>query len=45
MNFAEAVNSAGGSILGEDGKPSVNTPEAAEGPEPARQLVQGRHHP
>ena len=30
-NFAEAVQSAGGTILGEDGKPTVNTPEAAKG--------------
>jgi multiple sugar transport system substrate-binding protein len=31
VNFAEAVNSAGGVIVGEDGKPNVNTPEAASG--------------
>lgn len=30
-NFAEAVNSAGGSIIGENGKPTVNTPEAKQG--------------
>ena len=30
-NFAEAVQSAGGTILGDDGKPAVNTPEAAKG--------------
>ncbi len=31
VNFAEAVNSAGGVILGDDGKPNVNTPEATKG--------------
>ena len=31
VNFAEAVNSAGGSIVDKDGKPSVNTPEAKAG--------------
>ncbi len=31
VNFDEAVNSAGGTILGDDGKPAVNTPEAAKG--------------
>jgi len=31
VNFAEAVNSAGGVILGPDGKPNVNTPEATKG--------------
>jgi multiple sugar transport system substrate-binding protein len=31
VNFAEAVNSAGGVIVGEDGKPNVNTPEATKG--------------
>jgi multiple sugar transport system substrate-binding protein len=31
VNFAEAVNSAGGVIVGEDGKPNVNTPEAQKG--------------
>ena len=31
VNFAEAVNSAGGKIVGEDGKPTVNTPEAQKG--------------
>ena len=31
VNFAEAVDSAGGSIIAEDGKPSVSSPEAAEG--------------
>ena len=30
-NFAEAVNSAGGAILNEEGKPTVNTPEAVAG--------------
>ena len=30
-NFAEAVNSAGGAILGEDGKPTVNSAEAVAG--------------
>ena len=31
MNFAEAVNGAGGVIVGDDGKPNVNTPEATKG--------------
>jgi multiple sugar transport system substrate-binding protein len=30
-NFAEAVNGAGGVIIGDDGKPNVATPEAAKG--------------
>jgi trehalose/maltose transport system substrate-binding protein len=31
VNFSEAVQSAGGSILDDSGKPTVNTPEAKEG--------------
>jgi multiple sugar transport system substrate-binding protein len=31
VNFAEAVNSAGGVIVGTDGKPNVATPEAQKG--------------
>lgn len=31
VNFSEAVNSAGGHVTGENGKPDVDTPEAAEG--------------
>ena len=31
VNFAEAVNGAGGVIVGEDGKPNVATPEATKG--------------
>jgi multiple sugar transport system substrate-binding protein len=31
VNFAEAVNGAGGVILGPDGKPNVATPEATKG--------------
>ncbi|MGO1972970.1 MAG: ABC transporter substrate-binding protein [Propionibacteriaceae bacterium] len=31
VNFAEAVNSSGGVIVGEDGKPAVDTPEAKAG--------------
>ncbi len=31
VNTAEAINSAGGTILGNDGKPSLNTPEAKAG--------------
>ena len=31
VNFSEAVNSAGGVIADDDGKPNVNTPEAKEG--------------
>jgi len=31
VNFAEAVQSAGGSIVGEDGKPALDTPEAKKG--------------
>ena len=36
VNFAEAVNSAGGVIVGDDGKPNVNTPEAKKGLRPCR---------
>ncbi len=38
VNFAEAVNSAGGVIVDKDGKPNVNTPEAKAGLE---ELVNG----
>ncbi|MEU8225848.1 ABC transporter substrate-binding protein [Kribbella sp. NPDC048915] len=31
VNFSEAVNGAGGVVVGDDGKPNVNTPEALEG--------------
>jgi len=31
VNFSEAVNSAGGVVVGDDGKPNVNTPEAKKG--------------
>ncbi|MGW5051578.1 ABC transporter substrate-binding protein [Actinokineospora sp. NPDC004072] len=31
VNFSEAVNSAGGVVVGDDGKPNVNTPEALRG--------------
>ena len=31
VNFAEAVNGAGGVIVGDDGKPNVATPEATKG--------------
>jgi multiple sugar transport system substrate-binding protein len=31
VNFDEAVHGAGGVIVGDDGKPNVNTPEAAKG--------------
>jgi multiple sugar transport system substrate-binding protein len=31
VNFAEAVNGAGGVIIGDDGKPAVNSPEAVKG--------------
>ncbi|MGI8458048.1 MAG: ABC transporter substrate-binding protein [Propionibacteriaceae bacterium] len=31
VNFAEAVNSSGGVIVGPDGKPNVSTPEATKG--------------
>ncbi|MGH3330642.1 MAG: ABC transporter substrate-binding protein [Nocardioidaceae bacterium] len=31
VNAAEAINGAGGEIIGDDGKPNVDTPEAAEG--------------
>jgi multiple sugar transport system substrate-binding protein len=31
VNVAEAINSAGGVIVGDDGKPNVNTPEAQKG--------------
>ncbi|MFC0623759.1 ABC transporter substrate-binding protein [Kribbella deserti] len=38
VNFSEAVNSAGGVVVGEDGKPNVDTPEALAG---LTQLVNG----
>jgi multiple sugar transport system substrate-binding protein len=38
VNFSESVNSAGGVVVGEDGKPNVDTPEALAGLE---QLVNG----
>ncbi|WBQ04225.1 ABC transporter substrate-binding protein [Kribbella sp. CA-293567] len=31
VNFSEAVNSAGGVVVGEDGKPNVDSPEALAG--------------
>src|SRR5947199_5180223 len=31
VNFSEAVNSAGGAIVDDQGKPTVNTPEAKKG--------------
>lgn len=31
VNFSEAVNGAGGVVVGDDGKPNVDTPEALEG--------------
>lgn len=31
VNFSEAVNSAGGEVVGADGQPNVNTPEAKAG--------------
>jgi len=31
VNVAEAINGAGGVIIGDDGKPNVNTPEAQKG--------------
>jgi multiple sugar transport system substrate-binding protein len=31
VNVAEAIDSSGGSIIGPDGKPTVNTPQATEG--------------
>jgi trehalose/maltose transport system substrate-binding protein len=31
VNFSEAVNGAGGVVVGDDGKPNVNTPEALAG--------------
>ncbi|MBC6451759.1 extracellular solute-binding protein, partial [Actinokineospora xionganensis] len=31
VNFSEAVNSAGGDVVGEDGKPNVNTDKAKAG--------------
>lgn len=30
-NFSEAINGAGGVVVGDDGKPNVNTPEAVAG--------------
>jgi multiple sugar transport system substrate-binding protein len=38
VNFSEAINSAGGSVVDKDGKPDVNTPEAKAGLE---ELVNG----
>ncbi|GAB3969003.1 ABC transporter substrate-binding protein [Actinoallomurus acanthiterrae] len=38
VNFSEAVESAGGVVVGEDGKPNVNTPQAKQG---LNFLVQG----
>ncbi|MEU4608758.1 ABC transporter substrate-binding protein [Kribbella sp. NPDC023972] len=31
VNFSEAINGAGGVVVGDDGKPNVDTPEALEG--------------
>jgi multiple sugar transport system substrate-binding protein len=31
VNFSEAVNSAGGVVVGDDNKPNVNTPQAKQG--------------
>ena len=31
VNFSEAINSAGGVVVGKDGKPNVDTPEALSG--------------
>ena len=31
VNFSEAINSAGGEVVGKDGKPNVDTPEALAG--------------
>ncbi|MFM9273973.1 ABC transporter substrate-binding protein [Pseudarthrobacter sp. NKDBFgelt] len=31
VNASEAINSAGGSVLGDDGKPNLTTPEAEQG--------------
>lgn len=31
VNFSEAINGAGGVVVGDDGKPNVNTPEAQAG--------------
>lgn len=31
VNFSEAINSAGGVVVGDDGKPNVDTPEALAG--------------
>lgn len=31
VNVAEAINSAGGTVLGEDGKPTLSTPQAKKG--------------
>ena len=43
VNFSEAVASAGGTVVDAEGKPTVNTPEAKAGPEPAGGRLQGRH--
>ncbi|MEU0094531.1 ABC transporter substrate-binding protein [Kribbella sp. NPDC006257] len=31
VNFSEAINSAGGEVVGKDGKPNIDTPEALAG--------------
>jgi multiple sugar transport system substrate-binding protein len=38
VNFSEAINSAGGEVVGKDGKPNIDTPEALAGLE---ELVKG----
>jgi multiple sugar transport system substrate-binding protein len=43
VNVAEAINGAGGSVLGADGRPAVNTPQAVQGLEVlARAVKDGR---
>ena len=49
VNFSEAINSAGGVVVDDDGKPNVDTPEALAGltswPRASRGLhPEGRHH-
>ena len=45
VNTSEAINSAGGSVLDAEGKPSLNTPEAKAGLENPGQGLRRRQHP
>ena len=45
VNASEAINSAGGVVTDDEGKPNVNTPEAAGGPELPGERLHGGLHP